>query len=243
MSEQKNMMERINSFLSELKTAFNQQGWIGKILFPSLILLVSCLLCSILLGLFQWGTRNSSSAVPSQIVLPSVGIGSTPTALFSFGSGTFTPFPTFPAPSALPTLTGLPTTTATFTQTPPAATGTPFPTVTIPLPTATITLPTVTAQSGGSVTITALNKAMEYVDLQNLSNAPVDLRGWKLVSETGNQSCRLRGVLQPNEVLRVWARTGDPGFSCKFPINIWNDNQSDPAVLYNSQGEEVSKFP
>jgi lamin tail-like protein len=88
-----------------------------------------------------------------------------------------------------------------------------------------------------------VDKPLEYVDIQNLSNAPVDLQGWRLVSETGNQSCALRGVLQPNEVLRVWARRGTPGLSCRFPINIWNDNQADPAVLYNAQGQEVSRVP
>jgi hypothetical protein len=117
------------------------------------------------------------------------------------------------------------------------------------LPTATgISLPTVTnppttATSGGSVLILTVDKPMEYVDIQNLSNVPVDLRGWRLVSETGDQSCTLRGVLQPNEVLRVWAREGTPGRSCGFSINIWNDNQADPAVLYNPQGEEISRSP
>jgi Lamin Tail Domain len=84
---------------------------------------------------------------------------------------------------------------------------------------------------------------MEYVDLQNVGNGAVDLQGWKLVSETGSQSCALSGVLQPTAVLRVWARKGESGFSCGFSFNIWNDNQSDPAVLYNAQGEVVSRFP
>jgi lamin tail-like protein len=232
MIEFKNIMKQINSFLSAWKRTYSQQGWIGKILFPGLFLLGFCFLCSILISLFS--TRNSSNALPSPIVLPSVGILATPTALFSFGSGTFTPFPTFPAPSSLPTVTNPPTETQIPTQTVPAATGTSLPTVTNPPATAT---------TGGSVLIVTVDKPMEYVDLQNLGNASVDLSGWKLVSETGLQSCTLNGVLQPNEVLRVWARKGDTGFSCRFSFNIWNDNQSDPAVLYNVQGEEVSRFP
>jgi len=71
----------------------------------------------------------------------------------------------------------------------------------------------------------------------------VNLRGWKLVSETGNQACNLRGTLQPNEVLRIWTHVGSPGLSCGFSFNIWNDNQSDPAVLYDPQGKEVSRYP
>jgi hypothetical protein len=226
------MMKQINSLVSALTRIYSQQGWLGKILFPGVVLLGFCFLCSILISLFS--TRNPPSIVPSPNILPSVEKEATPTALFSFGSGTFTPFPTFPAPSALPTMTSPPTGTATPTQNVPTATGTALPTV---------TNPPATAASSGSVLITAVNKAMEYVDLQNIGNAPVDLRGWRLVSETGSQSCTLGGVLQPNDVLRVWARKGDAGFSCGYSFNIWNDNQSDPAVLYDAQGEEISRSP
>jgi lamin tail-like protein len=236
MIEFKNMMKQINTLVSALTRIYSQQGQIGKILFPGLILLLFCFLCSILISLFQLASRNSSTAVPSPNILPSAVIGPTPTALFSFGLGTFTPFPTFPAPSALPTLTSPPTGTSTPTPITPTATETQQ-----QLP--TVTSPPATVASSGSVLITAVNKAMEYVDLQNLENGPVDLQGWRLVSETGSQACMLSGVLQPNDVLRVWARKGDSGFSCGYSFNIWNDNQSDPAVLYNAQGEEVSRSP
>jgi hypothetical protein len=89
-----------------------------------------------------------------------------------------------------------------------------------------------------------VNKPAEYVEIQNFSQIPVNLRGWRLVSETGNQSCNLRGTLDPNEVLRIWSRRGNPGFDCRLGNNdIWIDNAADPAVLYNPQGEEVSRFP
>ncbi|HLO29190.1 MAG TPA: lamin tail domain-containing protein [Anaerolineales bacterium] len=224
------MMEQINAFLSQLKTIYRQQGQTGKILIPGVFLLGLCCLCSILFSFFP--ARNSPDITPSPFVFPSAVTGPTPTALFNFGQETFTPFPTFPAPTAFPTLTSLPTETQTATQTAPPATDTALPTVT-PLPPA----------STGSVAIVAVNKQMEYVDLQNTGNAPVDLSGWKLLSETGNQSCTLNGILQPNEVLRVWARKGTSGFSCRYSRNIWNDSQSDPAVLYNAQGQEVSRSP
>jgi Lamin Tail Domain len=229
------MMEQINSFILRLKTLYSQQGRTGKILLPSLVLLASCCLCSLSISLFSSGLRNSP-ITPGPNVLPSVGIAATPTALFNFDFATFTPFPTLPPSTALPTLTPLPTETPTSTQTVPTATGTPLPTMTATQPPATVPIT-------GSVRIVTMDKAMEYVELQNVGNAPVDLTGWKLVSETGSQSCTLRGVLQPNEVLRVWARKGDPGLSCGFSFNIWNDSQADPAVLYNAQGEEVSRFP
>jgi hypothetical protein len=227
-----NIAKQFNSFLSTLKRTYSQQGQVGKIVLPSLLLLVFCCLCSVLISLFR--PRNSSTMVPSPNALPSEGIVATPTALFDFDFPTFTPFPTLPPSTAFPTLTALPTGTQTPTQILPTATETSLPTV---------TNPPVTATSGGSVLILTVDKPMEYVDIQNLSNVPVDLSGWRLVSETGDQSCTLRGVLQPNEVLRVWAREGTPGLSCGFSINIWNDNQADPAVLYNPQGEEISRSP
>jgi hypothetical protein len=88
-----------------------------------------------------------------------------------------------------------------------------------------------------------VDKRAEYVDIENLTSATINLRGWRLVSEVGDQSCALRGNLGPNRVLRIWARQGDPGFDCRFENNIWRDNEDDPAVLYNPQGEVVSRFP
>jgi len=227
-------VKQINSYLSALKATYSQQGWTGKILVPGLFVLFLCFLCSILLSLFPLGSRSSTDATPSPNVLPSAVIGATPTALFNFDSVTFTPFPTLPAPSAFPTVTSPSTETQTPTQTIPTATVTPLPTLTSPPPTVSGT---------GTVLITTVNKTMEYVELQNQGNGPVSLNGWKLVSETGSQSCPLSGLIQPNEVLRVWSGKGDAGFSCGFSFNIWNDNQSDPAVLYDAQGKEVSRSP
>jgi len=227
-------VKQINSFLSGLKTTYSQQGWTGKILVPGLFLLFLCFLCSILLSLFPLRSLNSSESTPSPNSLPSAVIGATPTALFNFDSVTFTPFPTLSAPSALPTVTTPPTETQTPTQAISTATVTPLPTVTVPPPTVSGT---------GSIVITAVNKVMEYVELQNEGNGPIALDGWKLVSKTGGQRCTLSGVLQPNEVLRVWSGKGDSGFSCGFSFNIWNDNQADPAVLYDAQGKEISRSP
>ena len=248
----KNITEQANSFLSTLKTIYDRQGQAGKILFAAVALLAFCCLCSIPVSLIS--SRNFPTVVVSPILMPSEEIQPTPTPLFNFDFPTFTPFPslTFAAATALPTLTPPATETQTPTQSLPAATLTPIPAATdTPVPpspanTATQPAPTqpaATPTSGGSVLIIAVDKPAEYVDIQNLRDEPVDLGGWRLVSETGSQSCPLRGTLGPSEVLRVWARKGDPGFDCGFSFNIWNDNQADPAVLYNEQGEEVSRYP
>lgn len=98
--------------------------------------------------------------------------------------------------------------------------------------------------AAGQVVIIGVNKRDEYVDIQNVGGSPQDLSGWVLVSEKGNQACSLGGTIQPNAVLRIWALSedaGQGGFNCGFGSNIWNNSESDPAVLYNAQGVEVSR--
>ncbi len=108
--------------------------------------------------------------------------------------------------------------------------------------------PTATSASlGGGTTsqtiiITAVNKSSEYVDIKNVSAAPINLQGWTLISEKGNQACGLGGTIQPGETLRIWAGTNATGFSCGFGSNIWNNSESDPAVLYDPQGREVDRY-
>lgn len=234
-------VERINSFTDTLKTLYHQQGQAGRILIPFIFLLMFCCLCSLAFGVFSAGRRNAPGITPSPEIPTSAGAQPTPTALFGLGS---TPFPTPVAPSPLPTTPAPATATAIPTQTMPPATTTQIATETPTLiPTGTNTVSPPTAAGSSSVEIIVVNKRAEYVEIRNTGGQSVDLTDWKLVSETGNQPCTLRSVLLPNEVLRVWSRKGDGGLSCGYHINIWNDNQADPAVLYDAQGREVSRFP
>lgn len=235
-----NIKKEINSSLSALKTIYSQPGQIGPKLIPVLFLLVICCLCSVTFSLFR--PRSSPGISPSPTIFPTLGTAETATPLFNFGGATFTPFPTFPGPTPFPTFTPSSTSTQTLTPVAPTATQTPLATATNTL-IPTNTSPPPTATSAGSVLIINLNKREEYVEIQNTTNTVVNLRGWRLVSEVGNQSCPLRGTLDPNEVLRIWSRQGNPGFDCRLSGNIWRDNEDDPAVLYNPQGEEVSRFP
>jgi hypothetical protein len=111
-------------------------------------------------------------------------------------------------------------------------------TATAPPPPPTETAP---VALGSRVVIIAVNKPDEYVDIQNQGDQAQDLGGWVLVSEKGNQACSLAGVLDPGATLRIWAMTGQGGFSCNNGSEIWNNSQSDPAVLYNTLGQEVSR--
>ncbi|HEY3475038.1 MAG TPA: lamin tail domain-containing protein [Anaerolineales bacterium] len=229
-----------NSLLAQWMAAYLRQGPAGRILLPGLFLLVVCCLCSVTIPLLR--PRTASNPVASPIVLPEDGTQVTPTPLFSFDFPTFTPFPTLTAfvPTPFPTLTPEPTGTPTATQIIPTATVTLVPTDTV---TPTNVPPTATATSASSVVIVNVDKVEEYAEIQNLTQVPVDLRGWRLVSERGNESCELSGILAPDEILRIWSRRGEPGFDCRLGRRIWRDNEADPAVLYNPQGEEVSRFP
>lgn len=233
-------MKQINSFLSGLKSAYSQQGQVGRILLPAALLAAFCCLCSVPVALAR--LRNAPDVTSSPVAFPTLGTLATPTPLFNFDFPTFTPFPTWTAfvPTTFPTLTQVPTGSPTATATP----GIPTSTATlVPTNTATPIPPTPTSASVPSVQIISVNKAEEYVEIQNQAQLPVNLRGWRLVSETGNQSCDLRGTLEPSQILRIWSQRGNPGFDCRFSGRIWRDNESDPAVLYNPQGEEASRFP
>ncbi len=127
-------------------------------------------------------------------------------------------------------------------------TGTPLPIIiTAPIETSIPTLePTAlsTVVNGAVIQIKAVNKDDEYVDLENIGNQPQDITGWSLISEKGNQSCGLSGVIMPDTTLRVWANNPNgEGYNCNFDAEIWNNSELDPAVLYNNQGQEVARYP
>jgi hypothetical protein len=111
-------------------------------------------------------------------------------------------------------------------------------------PTATPT-PSPTPSLNPAIQIVAVDKGAEVVDIVNQGEQAQNLQGWTLLSEKGNQACPLSGTIAPGETLRVWALSADAGqggFNCAFDANIWNNGESDPAVLYDSVGREVSRF-
>ncbi|MBI4199181.1 MAG: lamin tail domain-containing protein [Chloroflexi bacterium] len=88
----------------------------------------------------------------------------------------------------------------------------------------------------------------EVVIIANLGGAPQDMSGWTLLSVQGNQRFAFPPgfVLNPGATVRV---TSGPNAYANPPAvlrwttqYIWN-NDGDPAVLYDSQAREVSRFP
>lgn len=148
-----------------------------------------------------------------------------------------------------PTNTSVPLPTNTLAPLPtntlaPQPTSTPAPLPTALPPTAVPEPTQPPAPSPASVIIVAVNKSAEFVDIQNVGGTDQDLAGWVLVSELGNQTCGLGGVLSAGQTLRIYALAEDThlgGFNCGFGTNIWNNSESDPAALYDANGNLVDR--
>ena len=86
----------------------------------------------------------------------------------------------------------------------------------------------------------------EYVEIQNWGKEPVDLTGWNLVNITqGYPSFKFPSfVLEPTNTIRIYTNeihTEWGGFSFGYDQPIWSNKEPDTAVLYNAQGQEVTR--
>lgn len=129
-------------------------------------------------------------------------------------------FATVPTPTPSPTVA-----TETPTPAPPTAT---------PLPPAT--------PAAGMIKIISVDKNDEVVVIRNDTAAPIDLEGWKLLSEAGNEICFLNGIIGAGELLNIYTTRGPLGYSCFFEFSIWLDEEEDAALLYAPDGLIVSTF-
>jgi hypothetical protein len=131
----------------------------------------------------------------------------------------------------------------------PAGTGTPTPVVwpsDTPVVTTATEVPTLPPEVGGDVIIVEVNKLGEWVTLGNMGVSPIDLTGWKIVSENGSETCDLVDlVLTPEQDLRIWtmAQNAQPGdATCDRSAGMWSDTEPDAAALYNAQGQLVDRY-
>ncbi len=86
----------------------------------------------------------------------------------------------------------------------------------------------------------------EYVEITNLGDQPQDLAEWELrdISEGYPSFTFPSYILAPGENIRVYTNEYHPewgGFSFEYSRAIWNNSEPDVAVLYDNQGEEVSR--
>lgn len=117
---------------------------------------------------------------------------------------------------------------------------------TVPLPSTPPPAPT-TEPSPGGLRIEGIDLAAEIVTIKNTESTAVDMTGWKLISEVGNQQFIFpASVLQPGEVVKVAsganAKDNPPGELLWTRSYIWN-NDGDPGALYDASGVLVSRYP
>jgi len=96
--------------------------------------------------------------------------------------------------------------------------------------------------SQGVARIVELNKVEEFVIIRNLGSGRLELDGWILASERGNQNCPLRGVLAPGEDLIIHSQSGTGGLNCGLLEPMWSNTQSDPASLYDPDGNLIDRW-
>jgi len=108
--------------------------------------------------------------------------------------------------------------------------------------------------SGNNVQITYIfydgvvyrTESDEYVEITNLGDTPQNLEGWVLkdISEGYPSFTFPPYVLAPDAKIRVYTNEIHSewgGFSFRYGKAIWNNTDPDWAVLYNAQGQEVSR--
>jgi len=93
-----------------------------------------------------------------------------------------------------------------------------------------------------NIQIISIDKINEFIILKNVSDVPVNLKGWIIVSVRGKQSYTFDTyILKPNQEVKI-------GDSKKSPVDlywlegrgVWNNSKSDPAQLYDSHYNLVS---
>ncbi|GKU78481.1 thermonuclease family protein [Paenibacillus sp. L3-i20] len=91
-----------------------------------------------------------------------------------------------------------------------------------------------------------VDKEEELVTLTNTTSSPIDLEGWKLVSVRGNQTYKFEPFELP-ALEKAYVFSGeDISSEGKTSMliwevdNVWNNQEPDPAELYNENNELVA---
>jgi hypothetical protein len=133
----------------------------------------------------------------------------------------------------------------TITVTSPPAMTTPPPTPT-PTPTPTIDVSDVKITYIFYDGLVPNTESDEYVEITNLGGASQNLYNWSLkdLNEESPVFIFPSYILAPSESIRVYTNEIHPeygGFSFNYGRAVWNNSAPDTAVLYNAEGQEVSR--
>jgi len=101
--------------------------------------------------------------------------------------------------------------------------------------------------NGSNVVITNIDLEQEVVYIKNLSNKDIDMTGWKIVSEKGNQVFDFPNgfILRAGATVQILsgrAEEGDGINKLKWTGSyIWN-NDGDTGILYDNNDNEISRY-
>jgi hypothetical protein len=90
-----------------------------------------------------------------------------------------------------------------------------------------------------TISIVSVDKRRETITLRNNSNGPIDLDGWYLISERGDQRCELYGMVSAHDETVVYTMEGGT-VNCGYKGPILNNFEGDATALYRL-GELVDK--
>jgi len=97
----------------------------------------------------------------------------------------------------------------------------------------------------GEIIILYLDKVAEYITIKNTSNTDVNIQGWKIFSVTGEQDFFFPSyVLKSGDTVKVGdsAKNSDVDFHWLEGRGCWNNSKSDPAELYDNQGQLIDRY-
>lgn len=95
------------------------------------------------------------------------------------------------------------------------------------------------------IKIIALDKVQEYIIIKNISPIAINLKGWRIVSVKGHQTYIFGDfTLDANSTAKVGDITRNQDIDLVWFENdyIWNNRESDPAEIYNSDFQLVDRF-
>lgn len=93
------------------------------------------------------------------------------------------------------------------------------------------------------IIIQNIDKRAEIVTIKNNSSEDINLKGWKLVSVTGNQSYTFpEYILKAGTSVTIASGKDAKGDLLWGKNNIWNNSKSDPGELYDNNGNLVFRY-
>lgn len=101
-----------------------------------------------------------------------------------------------------------------------------------------------TVSAAQSLAIETLDKKSELIVLRNVSGKAIDLSGWWIQSERGNELFFFPkgSKLQPNKRISIASGKNPPSADLIWEEkNVWHDSKSDSAIVYDAMGNEVAR--